>query len=447
MHALKLNVFKELMSDISFGSDITSTTEVSNKYQELLDEIKSLKEKNSRQRDKIEKLTQELNDVKLQNQVLQEQNKLYATTRSEPPQSPPPKEKMIASSQVSIILEDFDHLLDIQSKEIDSLMEGRDKLSSICFRSLALLDQHELTLRRYKTAAEKLINSLAQGPDSIVIAINDFASIGLHVNPPTNSSTQSNIDTSYFSKIIDESSSPEAAELIQYLNQLSSNNSGQAQKKIADFISSQNSSIKDLHSQLQIALHKRNKYKEYLTTLMHEIQSFSVKNTSSESKQKFSAKQALRAIQCIKQDMDQLQQQWIMVDHLIKTFLAFGERFPDDNDVQRCVMRMEFWLANKNSDIDVVQEIDFLLGMCLQPKIILQPDEPICKGEDNGSSSQVDCELVKEVRELKEMVLKMKNKIKKNDLERKKFISDNLSSALPLNSPWTQICAYLLHKK
>ena len=119
-------------------------------------------------------------------------------------------------------------------------------------------------------------------------------------------------------------------------------------------------------------------------------------------------------------------------------------------------MRIQFWLANRSSDVDVAQEIDFLLGICLKPKFAQNFINNSNKNSSNNNfnmnnksnnyqNQEIDPELVKEIGELKVIVLNMKEKIKKNENERKKFISQNLSSILPSNSSWSQICSYLIH--
>ena len=54
-----------------------------------------------------------------------------------------------------------------------------------------------------------------------------------------------------------------------------------------------------------------------------------------------------------------------MISNLVETFAQFGIKFNHDPDIQRCLGRIRFWIQNQHSDVNIVQEIDFLLGMCL----------------------------------------------------------------------------------
>ena len=53
-----------------------------------------------------------------------------------------------------------------------------------------------------------------------------------------------------------------------------------------------------------------------------------------------------------------------LLNEIISVFEAFCNRFPTHHETKNCMSRIRSWLQDHNSKVDVVQEIDFLLGMC-----------------------------------------------------------------------------------
>jgi hypothetical protein len=142
-----------------------------------------------------------------------------------------------------------------------------------------------------------------------------------------------------------------------------------------------------------------------------------------------------------------------VVRKLVATFESFGSRFPENTDIERCLTRIRSWLQGEESDVDVVQEVDFLLGLCLPGQI---QDSETSSGPASEMSadrdrvpvlSNFDAEMLKQIRDLKQSVCEMKNQIRLSEEERKSFIVRHLSRQLPMTARWSQICEYLLSSK
>lgn len=53
-----------------------------------------------------------------------------------------------------------------------------------------------------------------------------------------------------------------------------------------------------------------------------------------------------------------------LLTEIISVFESFCNRFPTHHETKNCMSRIKSWLQDHNSKVDIVQEIDFLLGMC-----------------------------------------------------------------------------------
>ena len=53
-----------------------------------------------------------------------------------------------------------------------------------------------------------------------------------------------------------------------------------------------------------------------------------------------------------------------VANDVVAVFEAFCNRYPTHKETNNCQARIQSWMENHDSGIDVVQEIDFLLGMC-----------------------------------------------------------------------------------
>jgi hypothetical protein len=111
---------------------------------------------------------------------------------------------------------------------------------------------------------------------------------------------------------------------------------------------------------------------------------------------------------------------------LVGIFEAFHAQFRESATIDRCLMCIRVWLQNDDPEIDLVQEIDFLLSLCLS---VRQYDSgALCKRSLDRFQvmSHFDCEMVKEIRELKQIVSDVKSQIRASDNQRKAFISQKL---------------------
>jgi hypothetical protein len=139
---------------------------------------------------------------------------------------------------------------------------------------------------------------------------------------------------------------------------------------------------------------------------------------------------------------------------LVATFESFGGRFSNTLDIERCLVRIRSWLQSDTSDVDVVQEVDFLLGLCLPASLERGESEssstasgdirPVAK---ERQPSQLDAEMIRQIRELKKTVGQMKQQIRVSDDERKAFLARHFKRSLPITTRWSEICEYLLSSR
>jgi hypothetical protein len=136
-----------------------------------------------------------------------------------------------------------------------------------------------------------------------------------------------------------------------------------------------------------------------------------------------------------------------LVRTIVKSFEAFASRFPDNADIERCLVRIRSWLHNDDSDVDVAQEIDFILGLCLQNREHSSEASSAASEVAVGHVlSHFDAEMLKQIRDLKQTVCDMKAQLRASEDERRNFIAKNFKRQLPLTARWLQICEYLLNQ-
>jgi hypothetical protein len=131
-----------------------------------------------------------------------------------------------------------------------------------------------------------------------------------------------------------------------------------------------------------------------------------------------------------------------MVTKIVETFESFGSKLPGGPDTDRCLMRIRFWLQNPNGEVDVVQEIDFLLGLVIREDV-----SAVTEVEFVDEIPNFDDDVIRQLRYLRQSICELKEQNKANEEERKAFISRNLRHKLPSSARWPQICEYILSHK
>lgn len=466
----------KMQSYMMLSSESSEQSDESRRYQLLQQENAKLREKIAKTQTKYHKLKQDYDEILLQKELLEEQNKLLESTK-QPPQKEKNTEQSIPSSQVSKILSDFDTLLEMQGREITQLMNDRDKLSSICFLSLSLISQQEIFLKKFQNGTQKLIQFMSSGDSSYDSVIQDFSALGYDIQSIVNS-VQRKIDVQQLVESLNRYDSPpiDPNEVIRIINELPNINlTGDSLQIVTQFIMQQISSQKRLISEID---EQRARFKELKEKLNQAIQACKPPGAA-----KFGLKDLTRRYlelqeKCTKsENLEQLSRQ------IVEVFEAFGSRFPDNSDTQRCLMRIRFWLDNPESEVDVIQEIDFLLGLCIPSKVIdKNADNSSALSETTSSVTSLierigitkktiqtsdfnintneqknipttlqtatfESDLLSQIRLLRREVSEMKERFVNDDEERKRFIFKHFKKSIPQSTKWPQVCEYLLSSR
>lgn len=423
-------------------SDSSESSEGCKQCVFLKKENAELKDKLKKNKKKYQQMKQQYEEVLLQKQLLEEQNKLYSVTRTSPTQETTSIQPSIPSSQVSHILEDFDTLLELQGKEINKLMEDRDTLSNLCFKAINLINTQENTINRYHNGAQKLINCMSHPGESFESVTQDLASLGIKI-----SGNVANMEFYQMNDAMQSVQTPvneqEALSILDNLPNASFNRD--SIDKISAFIIQQKRRHEDLIDEIDSQKSRRKSVQQQLNSILHSL------NPS----RSMTIREASAYIASMKESIINLENKSNITKRIVETFHQFGSRFPNHPDVEKCLLRIQFWLQNATSDeVDVVQEIDFMLGLCINIKNedneSVQSEVEVYKTMPNNNSyqpyqqSQNDALMLKQVLELKNAVLQMKEQIHQADIERRSFISRNFRKALPYTARWSQICEYIL---
>lgn len=395
--------------------DVTSTS-VSDETDPMRMEIERLKAKSSQDNAKIKALKKQVSDLTLKIQLLEEENKLLQTTRVVAPQKKQENVKTIPQSKVTEVLLGFDQLIEQNSKEISALLNDRDKLSSICFNSLALISSQELVIQKFKSAIQKLFRFLANSNESVEPVIRDFRTFGIDVSNELNSLKRQIQVTNFVSNItIDPKQKVDAKDIqqiLKFLPQMPMNES--SMKTVAQYLMQR---VDD-----EIAY---NKMIEELTAQKQSIEKDYQKLLSKlcEKSKKVNLKHALEQIEAYTRTEKQLNSNETLISNLVDTFVQFGDKFGKDLDIQNCVSRIRFWNQGSIPQIDIIQEIDFLLGMCITERKV---KKVMTDNYNNDSSSEpklkkcrLEKKIIRQVKEIKENVIDMKDKLE--DANRKHY--------------------------
>ena len=453
-----------MQSYLILSSESSENSETCPRCQILQEENNKLRSKNEKIQTKYHKIKQDYDELLLKKELLEEQVKLLQATQ----QSTKTKteENTISSTQVSKILSDFDTLLDIQGKEIYQLMTDRDKLSNICFSALSVISQQEIYLKRFQNGTQKLIQFMSSSDSSLESVIQDFATLGFDIHSIV-SSVQRKMDIQLLVESLNRIDSPpiDPNEVIRIINELPNVNlNGDSLQTVTQFILQQISAQKNLMNEIEEQKMKqhdlKNKLNSILTACKPNTISRNGKTQIPNQNSKFTVKDVINRYLEMQEAVSKVEEIKNLSRKIVQVFEAFGSRFPDNSDTQRCLMRIRFWLENPDSEIDVVQEIDFLLGLCIPSKVPEADEESTSTLSDSTSSisclmerigiakqnlqtsfthqqiqapSSFENDMLNQIQSLKQEFSDMKDRIRISNEERRRFICRHMQKHVPLN--------------
>jgi hypothetical protein len=375
----------------------------------------------------------DLQQISLEKTMLVEENKLLGATKEILPKQVS-QERMIPASRVSHVLSEFDGLLAAQSREIAQLMDDRDKLCTVCFSSLGVINRQDLLLGKLKSSLKRM-SELDRNGESFEAVNHDMAALGFDLSAvlSTNRMESEGISELVGAQNIDSD------EVVRIINEMAGLRlDSDSQQTVTAFVLQQASEIKSLTETVASEKAKRQQTKGKLASLVNAIM----------ADQRVTMRQVIAEINQLKRCAAKLDEVAAMNQRIVEIFEQFGGRFPNVPDTERCLTRIRYWMQNRNSEVDVCQEIDFLLGM------VLPGEGGGGSDEDSGSSEipapkndRIETDMVRQLRQLKQTVCEMKEQSRASEEERRTFISRNLKHRLASSARWPQICEYILSHK
>jgi hypothetical protein len=419
-----------MKSYLVLSSEDSSQTDVPCHQCQILQQEKAkLREKQTRAHDKYRHLKQLYDDLLLKTQLLEENNKLLEATRVVQPQPA----RSVTTSQVSTILEDFDQLLNVQSSEILKLMEDRDRLSTVCFQSLNLLNRQDSIIGKFRKGFDGLLRFVQNSGESIESVTQDFIALGLDGAALVGIARQTvDVDRLVERLSLNRSGAIDVSEVLRTVSRLEKD----ALEIVTSFVMQQVSKQRQLNEKIESEKQKKRNVMAKLASLIHSIKPSNA-----------SCQEVFVEINRLKRAADQLARMNGILRQLVRSFESFGSRFPENNELEKCLVRIRSWLQNENNEVDVVQEIDFVLGLCLPASPESCSDSSSVaslEGTGERRCQQMDGEILRQIRELKQTVCDMKDQIRASENERRGFITRHFKRILPMSTRWAEICEYLL---
>jgi hypothetical protein len=313
-------------------------------------------------------------------------------------------------------------------------MEDRDRLSAVCFRAVALLNHQETLISRLRNAFDSLSRFSANGGESSDSLAKEFHALGLNL-----STVIAGIRPRVHSNESPIPGNLEASEVLRVVGDLDASD----RELVTAFVMQQVSKQRQLHEEIEDEKHKRRSLQSKYSALVSML--IPTGNAGG-------ARDFIMEITRLKKAFVSLQQTTGVVRAIVGTFEAFASRFPDNPDIERCLVRIRSWLQSDNSEVDVAQEIDFILGLCLQNREgsseASSATSEVAFGRNQQTlMSHFDAEMLKQIRDLKQTVCDMKEQLRASEDERRTFITKNFRRQLPVNARWLQICEYLLNMR
>ncbi|EAY21170.1 hypothetical protein TVAG_283390 [Trichomonas vaginalis G3] len=383
-------------------------------------ELDRVKAKAAQEHAKIKALKKQVSDLTLKNQLLEEENKLLQATRVVPPQKPQETVKMIPQTKVTEVLLGFDQLIEQNSKEINKLMNDRDRLSSVCFNSISLISSQEIIIKKFKSATQKLLRFVNHYGETYESIVRDFRSLGIDVSSDLNSINRTyQVNTIINNVSLDNKKKVDSSEIQQILQLLPKTNMNDASlKTVTQYLYQQIDAEKEYKNTIEELSNQKKQVEVDYNTLLAKLCTNQTK--------KVNLKHAMEQIDIYNQRSKQASNLENLVSNLVDTFASFGDRFDNDPDIQRCLSRIRFWLQGSPAEINIVQEIDFLLGMCLTEKKVQKVSNTHAYNDDSSCSFKdhrykkccYERNMIRQVKELKESVIDMKDRLE--DVNRRK---------------------------
>ena len=298
------------------------------KCSKLLTDYQQLKESETNLRTKVNELSLQISEILSQNKLLEQQNKMLLENCKMPIKRE--TNSNISQTQVSQLFSDFDTIITSQGLDISHLVSDRDTLMKITFKSINVIDKQNHIIEKYHNLVNHLLKYQQNSDDLTMFYLiqNEMQSLGIKKTVSNRSIEQ------------------------QLLNKLKPNDTNE--KKKMNY-----SEFEQILALLDSTGHE-NEIKEYIVNQNRKLDDI-YKALEAEGKSQTFVLRKIR--KCLSIAKESKQKSEISND-IISVFINFAKSFCDDPHVQKCTSRIQTWLSTNDRNIDIVQEIDFLLGIC-----------------------------------------------------------------------------------
>ncbi|EAX98391.1 hypothetical protein TVAG_125350 [Trichomonas vaginalis G3] len=286
---------------------------------------------------KVDDLTRKVSELSKQKKLLEKQNKLLINTCSLPIANSNQEE--ISSKDVENLLKNFDDVFNSQGNDMIRLLNERNSLANLVFKSLKIIDAQNDKIQKY----DKLVHSLLQytQPQHLQGRIStQLSQLGIQY---TQYLYPRDIEQSNSNEFVDKQSENYLISLLTKINTMYPQTHPYI-FEISQQISKKNKEYQEITNK---NIELTNKYNNILTILgISESKDITSSVTKIVAESKLSKKL------------------YNFGREIVSVFINFAEQFCMDNHVELCLSRLRKWLNYNDKTIDVIQEIDFLLGLC-----------------------------------------------------------------------------------
>ena len=302
---------------------------------EIMREFNFMKESESKLKIKVNELSLQIKELITKNQLLEQQNKMLLENCSTPIKVSQ-NDDLINKSEVTKIIGDFGEIFQKQGNDISRLAYDRDRLASVALSSLKTIDKQSFLLNHYN----KLVNLLLfdyepRNAQNFSLIQSELCT--LHINYTQKTAFN------FYEPQKDLSNSYSSSSMQRILSMIGNN---QYQRIVCDYLIDQDKQL----------VEAKKKSSEYFNRIkeVYKVLEVTGKNHS------FAIKKIKRAMEEAKGASNAYK----FVRELVTVCVSFADQYFDDKHVKKCVGRINKWLNDGDRTINVIQEVDFLLGLC-----------------------------------------------------------------------------------
>ena len=306
---------------------------------ELQTAFEFLQEREAKLRRKFESLSESFAEMKLQIELLQQENRLLKEMKAAETKQPPPP---MSTEKISEVLDGFDQIFENQGHEIARLISDRQTLSTAAFSALALVSKQEATINKFVNATSKMLSFIAQRGETATSVSKEYALLGIDTtNELDQLQRRFTVDATLHAKqqpIEDE----DVKRVLRDLANL--NADSENLKTVTAYVTQQIDEKARLRKHL---CKSRSRVKVFAHEFARIADLLQVNSYNTGA---------------IRRHVETFKQSEFLLREVVNVIVKFSSRFEQDINIQSCVNRMTRWLDNPVA-VDIAQEVNFILGL------------------------------------------------------------------------------------